>query len=132
MILWVIKGQLARGPRAGYSRENQPVPRDAVEAWVRQVKQQGIRSILCLLDEDQLLLYDGLPGGLLAHYREQGFEVAHVPERDHQSPPLSKAKCLQAWEAYQALPKPVLIHCSAGIDRTGWAVLYIKEQLGRK
>ena len=132
MILWVIKNELARAPRAGYGREDQPVPREAVEAWVQEAKRQGIRSIICLLGDDQLPLYDGLPGGLLAHYREQGFDVAHVSQLDHQSPPLSKAQCRQAWEAYQALPKPVLVHCSGGINRTGWAVMYITDQLRRK
>ena len=131
MILWVIKNELARGPRAGYSREDQPVPHEAVGAWVEDAKRLGIRSIICLLGDDQLPLYDALPGGLLAHYREQWFDVAHVSQRDHQSPPLSKAQCREAWEAYQALPKPVLVHCSGGINRTGWAVMYITDQLRR-
>ena len=36
----------------------------------------------------------------------------------------------KVWMAYQELPKPVLIHCSAGRDRTGKAVDYLLKMIG--
>ena len=129
MPRWVAKNSLARSSRPGYGGERgQPVPKSEVDAWMKEAKELGIASIICLLAEDQLTLYDELPGGLVSYYRSFGFAVEHVPAMDHQQPPLSDDHLERIWSAYQSLEKPVLIHCSAGIDRTGMAVQHIKNQ----
>jgi hypothetical protein len=90
----------------------------------------GIASIICLLAGDQLPLYDrALPEGLVQHYADCGFAVAHIPTADGQQEPFTAEQLDIAWSAYHRLPKPVLIHCSAGFDRTGRVVEHILRQL---
>lgn len=130
---WVIPGQLARSPRPGRTvdGEVQAQP-EAIEGWLRQAESLGIRSVICLLGQEQLAFYGCLDEGLLARYRAQGLEVAHVEVEDAQWPPLQPAHVEQVWRAYQTLPKPVLVHCSAGLWRTGHAVEMILERLARQ
>ena len=130
MPTWVIPNALARGRRPGYLGERgRPVPTSDVDKWIVEAREFGIKSIICLLSRDQLPLYDQLPGGLIAFYRSAGFAVEPVPAEDHQNPPLSDDELQKVWAAYSALPKPVLVHCSAGIDRTGLATAHIQMKL---
>ena len=128
MIEWVIENRLAKSARPGYSGEQ--VSQAEVDAWLDELKQQGIKSIICLLGYDQLPFYESLPTDLIPYYRQQGFQVEHIPARDYQAPPLSQEQLGRVWNAYNALLKPTLVHCSAGKDRTGAAVHHIQAMLG--
>jgi protein-tyrosine phosphatase len=130
MIEWVVEGRLARGPRPGrHLGREVPVPRGEVDGWVAEARAMGIRSIICLLDDDQLGLYRDLGVGLLDHYRQAGFKVGHVPVPDHQEPAVPDTDLALVWEAFQSLPEPVLVHCSAGLSRTGAAVGHIRRRM---
>ncbi len=127
---WIIEGKLASSSRPGYDGSRRaPVEQEVVEDWLAVAQSMKIQSIICLLAEEQLSLYASLRTSLPEFYRSCGFQVAHVPALDHQSPPLTPEALLQIWEEYQRLPKPVLIHCSAGYDRTGAAVSFILKRL---
>ena len=53
-----------------------------------------------------------------------------MPEEDYRSPPLSDETLERAVSGFEELEKPVLIHCSAGIDRTGLAIRTILDNIG--
>src|SRR3989304_3553093 len=69
----VTPGRLAGSSRPGFGGTNpaEVDPAD-VETWLDEARAQGIRSILCLLDERQLGYYRRVPGGLLGTYRPAG------------------------------------------------------------
>lgn len=131
MAQWIEPGLIAINARPGYGPGAEfSVSRAAVDAWVADARAAGITSIICLLDLDQLPLYDrALPGGLLAHYAASGFTVSHLPTPDGQAEPYTPAQLEHAWREFQRLPKPVLIHCSAGYDRTGRIVAHLRVRL---
>lgn len=133
MPTWVIPQSLARSSRPGHSGERgRSVPISEVDTWLAELRALGIKSIVCLLADDQLPLYSQLPTDLVSYYRNAGFSVKHVPAQDCRKPPLSQDQMERVWAAYQELPKPVLVHCSAGCDRTGQAVAEIKRRLSEQ
>jgi protein-tyrosine phosphatase len=122
----VIPDQLYRSSRPGYSGGGKiPVGMGEVQSWIESAQAVGIVSVICLLADEHLSLYPD--EGLLGIYRTAGFEVCHIPVVDHRRPPLTGDQLAAVLQAYRELPKPALIHCSAGIDRTGAAVAHILD-----
>lgn len=129
ILRWAIKKQLARGRRPGLEgKRGKQISRSVVDAWISEAKAQGILSVIVLLDERQLRFYESLPLNLISYYRTKGLRVVHINAPNMRKPPLSDQHLKMVWSAYRRLQKPILVHCSAGIGRTGAAVRYIKSQ----
>jgi len=117
-IEWVIAGRLARACRPG--RWDEGELNAVVHAWIARAQQMGIYSIVCLLTDDELRRFYASEGvDLLRCYTDAGFRVARIPVPDHEEPPVTDDEIRQVHEALRTLPAPWLVHCSAGIDRTG-------------
>ncbi len=127
---WVIEGVLAHSQRPGYPVDRPP--HGMIEEWAGAVLGMGIKSVLCILDDAQLAHYEQLNlegGSLFGYYRFLGLSVEHVHAEDHKIPSLTVEEQAAALAAFRRLEKPVLVHCSAGKDRTGSAIIHILAQL---
>ncbi len=104
----------------------------AVEAWMKEARSLGVRDIICLLDRSQLSFYRGLSaGGLLKAYDKAGFNVHHYPTPDGLHPPLSRGVLDTIAADLSAMKYPVLVHCSAGMDRTGAVMEHLRIHMGK-
>lgn len=139
--IWVIPGRLACAQRPLRDHMKfggrDPLPAEArpeIERWVDRMVKDGFRSVISLLEEAQHKRYyvrggiDLHPGGLYGYYEARGLQVETVPCTDYQRP--SKGQKRQVLDAFRQLPKPVLLHCSAAIDRTAPIAVYICEAEG--
>lgn len=105
----------------------------------------GDSSIICLLGPAELAHYASPASelgaaGLIALYEAKGFEVRSFPWEDPKyrvgqggrpyDDQLREAseKCLRAFDE---LPKPVLLHCSSGIQRSSPVAAFIRDHRDR-
>ena len=141
LAVWLLGGILACSQRPLRDHPvdggRSPLPPEAkplVVDWVERVKSLGIRSIVSLLEEKQHerhYIRGGLdlhPDGLFGYYRSQGFDFCHIPLKDYQTP--SESDMERVLGAFNQMPKPMLLHCSAAIDRTSPIAAYIVSKRG--
>lgn len=92
---------------------------DAVDDWIEFMRAQAIERVLCLLEYSQLRDHDDL----LERYRDAfgPDAVKHVPTTDHRL--IRKAyltdEILPFLSASVRSGEPVVVHCKAGLGRTG-------------
>ncbi len=144
LLHWVIPSQLACAQRplrhhpiwgaSGFILG--PEATSLIVEWVGQIRNEGIRSIISLMHDRDIACYQSLTipaGHLLTFYKEQGFQVCSIPYEDPHHKQSSfeekREKLLQvrnlALAAYNVLPKPILVQCSAAIDRSAPVAAFI-------
>jgi hypothetical protein len=141
ILIWAIPEKLACSQRPlrdhrkyGKIKPLPPGAKPLIVKWVDRINQIGIRSIICLLENQQLGHYvrGGLglhKNGLLGYYESQGFQVRHFPMTDYERPQIADME--KVLKTFDDIPKPVLVHCSAGIDRTTPVAAFIAYRRGK-
>lgn len=146
-VVWVIPNALGcvhrplrHHPVFGRDKKGRYLPPEAsgqVLHWIGRLRQLGIASIISLMHPNEFKHYAQLNLGardLLEAYRNAGFEVTHVPWDDPaHRPGLTDAAFHEelervrgeALKMFNELPKPVVLHCSAGIDRSSPVAAFI-------
>lgn len=114
---------LAMAPDGRSASETQA----GVQSWLRSAKELGISSVICLLSHHQVRHFTLAQVPLVRAYRDAGFHVAWIPVADYKMPPLNARECDLVLSSFDNLPKPVVVHCQAAMQRSPYAVNYILQ-----
>jgi len=88
-----------------------------------------IRSVINLLSKEEMTVYyRHLGRPLIEYYSDAGLAVRHVSDEDMGVIVPSHVFLDRVLTAFEVLPRPVLVHCSAGAERSALAVDFICNQ----
>ena len=71
---WVLEGELARSQRPGYPKDKPTF--STMNDWMETVLSLGIKSIICIMDQNQVDKYYGIENigdGGISFYKKNGF-----------------------------------------------------------
>jgi len=85
----------------------------------RLYQEVDIQVVVVLVPEMEFLHYSG--ENLIQYYRDHGLEVIHFPIPDYGTPPSQQEfdRAVSPFLAQASSGKNVVVHCNAGIGRTG-------------
>ncbi|AKT42002.1 dual specificity protein phosphatase family protein [Chondromyces crocatus] len=90
--------------------------RSEVDAWLGFMSRQGMREVLCLLDQ----AYLGSHHEVLGLYRREFLRATEIPLEDGASPtPRELDAALEVLRRAEASGSPIVVHCGDGAGRTG-------------
>jgi len=148
LVVWVIPDALACAHQplrhhpvfGGSGRTLPPEAAPDVIRWVERIVGEGFRGLICLMHPKEVAHYRSLDLGasdIIELYRAKGLQVCHLPWDDPAHRPSHERASFEAellrirneaLECFDKLPKPVLLHCSAGIDRSAPVCAYIHQE----
>jgi len=103
----------------------------AVDGWLTAVREHGIDRVCCLLDSRQLDYYDGLLDRYRRAFGDDRVTHAPVPDRTAVTPATFARSIRPALRAADRAGGRVVVHCSAGLGRTGQALaLWLAAERG--
>jgi protein-tyrosine phosphatase len=90
-----------------------------VDHWL----ESGVKAVVILAESHEIARYWGDSNNYFKFLNDKGFEILHSPIKDFHAPTLSQLEELVEWiEAKVKSGKRVLVHCHAGIGRTGMII----------
>jgi len=90
-----------------------------VDQWLEFMAGRGIRRVVCLLMPEQLEYYDDLLGRYRAHFGGDRIGYAPIPDQFLAELPTLTSGILPFLAQADRRGEPTVVHCSAGIGRTG-------------
>lgn len=98
-----------------------------IDEDIKEIKKQNIDVIIPLITKDELEKYG--VSDLLVKYKENGFEVKHLPINDQKTPSKEEVNELVNFISIKFKEnKKIMIHCVGGLGRSGMiAACYLKS-----
>jgi atypical dual specificity phosphatase len=107
-VTWILNNFVATSPIAKNMED--------IDSW----KRAGVKAIAVLAEPQEIARYWGSVNNYFRALENKSFEFTYSPIRDFHAPDLIQLEKLVEWiDAKVRENKPVLVHCHAGIGRTG-------------